>query len=36
MLILILIDVQDSQKPVFNFEKGSNCLFNPPQLPFNW
>ena len=25
MLILILIDVQYSQKAVFSFEKGSNC-----------
>ena len=25
MLILILIDVQHSQKAVFSFEKGPNC-----------
>ena len=25
MLILVLIDVQHSQKAVFSFEKGSNC-----------
>ena len=25
MLILILIDVQNSQEAVFSFEKGSNC-----------
>ena len=33
MLILVLIDVQYSQKAVFSFEKCSNCQFNPPQVP---
>ena len=32
LLILVLIDVQYSQKAVFSFEKCSNCQFNPPQV----
>ena len=35
MLILILIDVQYSQKAAFSFEKGSNCQKSPfPQQIF--
>ena len=33
MLILILIDVQYSQKFVFSFEKGSD---GQNQVPFTW
>ena len=33
MLILILIDVQYSQKAVFSFEKGSNCPIKISDSP---
>ena len=33
MLILILIDVQYSQKAIFSFEKGAIGQITPPQVP---
>ena len=35
MLILILIDVQYSQKAVFSFEKGSNCSIKISYPPLH-
>ena len=34
MLILILIDVQYSQKPVLALKKVRMVKFTPPQVPF--